>query len=167
MNIGSLPRFRDSPNLGSTTLRVRTTWMISWRGRALTLRSSAGLLINAANPCGGALPREWPLSVCIRRAQDSEPYYQVALSRAETGAVIIPDLALRLHPGVAALKESIASDEFGAFRVVRLEADSGAPDVDLVRVALPGVVDVIRACWARLKHFQPRATRRATSLISS
>ncbi len=108
---------------------------IDHRGESLRRCAAEGMAIICLHPPGA----------------DSEPYYQVALSRAETGAVIIPDLPLRLYPGAIALKESMASDEFGAFRVVRLEADSGAPGVDLVRVVLPQFVDVIRALLGEIE----------------
>jgi len=108
---------------------------IDQRGESLRRCAAEGMAIICLHPPGA----------------DSEPYYQVALSRAETGAVIIPDLPLRLHPGVAELNESMASDEFGAFRVVRLEADSGALGVDLVRVVLPQFVDVIRALLGEIE----------------
>ncbi len=40
-------------------------------------------------------------AICLHPpGPDSEAYYQVSMSRAETGAILVPDLALRLHPGV-------------------------------------------------------------------
>ena len=82
---------------------------------------------------------------------DSEPYYQVALSRAETGAVIVPDLPLRLHPGVATLREAMNTGELGAFRGIRLETDSAGEGVDLVRVVFARMVDVIRALLGEIE----------------
>ncbi len=90
--------------------------------------------------------------VCLHPpGADSEPYYQVALSRAETGAVIVPDLPLRLHPGVAALSEALATGSLGAFRGLRLEAVSGGEGVDLARVVFPRLVDVIRALLGEIE----------------
>jgi myo-inositol 2-dehydrogenase/D-chiro-inositol 1-dehydrogenase len=84
--------------------------------------------------------------ICLHPAgADSEPYYQVALSHAETGAIIVPDIPLRLHPGVAMLRAALGSDELGAFRGIRLEAESDAGGLDLVRVVFARHVDVIRA----------------------
>jgi myo-inositol 2-dehydrogenase/D-chiro-inositol 1-dehydrogenase len=84
--------------------------------------------------------------ICLHPAgADSEPYYQVALSRAETGALIVPDIPLRLHPGVAMLRAALSSGELGAFRGIRLEAESDDEGLDLVRVVFARQVDVIRA----------------------
>src|SRR3954453_7365544 len=82
---------------------------------------------------------------------DSEAYYQVSLSRAETGAVIVPDLPLRLHPGVARLSQALARGELGSFRGVRHEA-AASPDVhDLAREAFPQMVDVVRAILGEIE----------------
>src|SRR5262249_50068669 len=84
--------------------------------------------------------------ICLHPAgADSEPYYQVALSHAETGAIIVPDIPLRLHPGVAMLRAALSSGEVGAFRGIRLEAESDTEGLDLVRVVFARQVDVIRA----------------------
>src|SRR5262249_39063166 len=41
-------------------------------------------------------------AICLHPpGDDAEAYYQVALAREETGAVVVPDLPLRLHQGVA------------------------------------------------------------------
>jgi predicted dehydrogenase len=101
---------------------------IDQRGENLRRCAAEGLSIICLHPAGA----------------DSEPYYQVALSRAETGAVIVPDLPLRLHPGVAALREALDSGSLGTFRGVRLEASSPGRGVDLARVVFPRLVDVIR-----------------------
>jgi predicted dehydrogenase len=102
---------------------------IEQRGENLRRCAAEGLAVICLHPAGA----------------DSEPYYQVALSRAETGAVIVPDLPLRLHPGVAALREALDSGSLGTFRGVRLEANSPGHGVDLARVVFPRLVDVIRA----------------------
>jgi predicted dehydrogenase len=84
--------------------------------------------------------------VCLHPpGPDSEPYYQVALSREETGATIVPDLPLRLHPGVKPLVEALSSGALGSFRGLRLEAPSSGPGAGLVRVEFARAVDVIRA----------------------
>jgi predicted dehydrogenase len=90
--------------------------------------------------------------ICLHPAgADSEPYYQVALSRAETGAVIVSDMPLRLHPGVAKLRAALHSGELGAFRGIRLETDSENEDLDLVRVVFARLVDVIRALLGEIE----------------
>jgi myo-inositol 2-dehydrogenase/D-chiro-inositol 1-dehydrogenase len=102
---------------------------IEVRGEYLRRAAAEGLAVICLHPSG----------------IDSEAYYQVALSRTETGAVIVPYLPLRLHPAVAALRRAIATGELGAFRGLRLESPAGGEDIDLVRFALPRLVDVIRA----------------------
>ena len=53
-------------------------------------------------------------AICLHPpGPDSEAYYQVALSHAETGAVLVPDLPLRLHPGVEALRRAMQGEERG------------------------------------------------------
>jgi myo-inositol 2-dehydrogenase/D-chiro-inositol 1-dehydrogenase len=76
---------------------------------------------------------------------DSEAYYQVALSREETGATIVPDLPLRLHPGIKILRQALSSGELGSFRGLRFEATSTAIGSSLVRVGFARAVDAIRA----------------------
>jgi predicted dehydrogenase len=95
------------------------------RGEWLRRAAAEGLRIICRHPTG----------------DDSEAYYQVALSRAETGAVIVPDLAARLHPGVLALKEALEGPEAAGWRALRYEADA---EPDLARHAFARVVDLIR-----------------------
>src|SRR5262245_27335674 len=52
------------------------------RAEALRRAAAEGLAVVCLHPPG----------------DDSEAYYQVALSREETGAVVVPDLPARLHP---------------------------------------------------------------------
>jgi myo-inositol 2-dehydrogenase/D-chiro-inositol 1-dehydrogenase len=73
------------------------------------------------------------------------------LSRSETGAIIIPAMPLRLHPGVAAIRQALASSELGAFRGLRIEAQSAGEKVDLARVMVPRVVDVVRALLGEIE----------------
>lgn len=76
---------------------------------------------------------------------DADAYYQVALSRQETGAVVVPDLPARLHPGVATLRQALESGELGPFREIRYEGAAGDQGTDLLGDAFPRVVDVVRA----------------------
>ena len=108
---------------------------IELRGEYLRRCAAEGLAIVCLHPPGA----------------DSEPYYQVALSRAETGAIIVPDLPLRLHPGVSAMREALASDALGSFRGVRLESVSEGEGVDLARVVFPRLVDVIRVLLGEIE----------------
>jgi len=85
-------------------------------------------------------------AVCLHPpGPDSEAYYQVAMSRAETGAVIVPDLPARLHPGVAALRDALASGELGAYRGLLYETTGEPADGDFARHAFARAVDLVRA----------------------
>ena len=85
---------------------------------------------------------------------NADPYYQVALSREENGAIVVPDLPARLHPGLATLEKAIrdASDVGGmAIRytaisgmAVRYEVSVDPSHGDLLHHVLPRVLDVIR-----------------------
>ncbi len=105
------------------------------RGEYLRRAAAEGLAIICLHPSG----------------EDSEAYYQVSLSRAETGAIIVPDLPLRLHPGVTALRQALDTGELGAFRSVRLESPSPGDDVDLARFAFARLVDVVRAVLGEIE----------------
>lgn len=78
---------------------------------------------------------------------DADPYYQVALSKQETGAVVVPDLPARLHPGVAELRRALAEGGPGRRRAIRYEAAVGPEDGGnaLLAMTFPRVVDVVRA----------------------
>jgi myo-inositol 2-dehydrogenase/D-chiro-inositol 1-dehydrogenase len=61
-------------------------------------------------------------AICLHPpGENAEAYYQVALSRDETGAVVVPDLPGRLHPGVEAIRKIQADGNLGAFRGLRIE----------------------------------------------
>jgi predicted dehydrogenase len=81
---------------------------------------------------------------------DSEAYYQVAMSRHETGAVVVPDLPLRLHPGVDRLRTAMAEGTLGAFRSLRHEAPASA-DGGLVHAGFATAVDVVRALLGEIE----------------
>ena len=102
---------------------------LEFRGEALRRVAAAGLPAHCLHPPG----------------PDSEAYYQVALSREESGAVIVPDLPVRLHPGVGEIRHALNLQKLGAFRALRHESPAGPEGVDLARHALPRVVDVIRS----------------------
>jgi len=108
---------------------------IEQRGEVLRRAAAEGFAIICLHPPGA----------------DSEAYYQVALSRAETGAVIVPDLPLRLHPGVAALRQAASTGELGAFRGVRIESPSVGEGIDLARVVFPRLIDAVRALLGEIE----------------
>jgi len=85
-------------------------------------------------------------AICLHPpGDDSEAYYQVALSRDETGAVLIPDLPMRLHPGVAALELALLQQQLGAYRDLRYEIPAQTLEGDLTRHVFARAVDVVRA----------------------
>jgi myo-inositol 2-dehydrogenase/D-chiro-inositol 1-dehydrogenase len=87
-----------------------------------------------------------PVIVLHPPGPDADPYYNVALSRQETGAVVVPDLPARLHPGVAALGKALdAAGQGSGSRVVRYEMRAGPADGDLIAGAFARAVDVARA----------------------
>jgi len=82
-------------------------------------------------------------AICLHPpGDDSEGYYQVALSRHETGSVLVPDLPARLHPGLEALQRAIQGEDFGHFRAL-IQVSSGWDD--LVHDHFSKRIDVIRA----------------------
>ena len=108
---------------------------IADRGEALRRAAAEGNAIICLHPPG----------------PDSEGYYQVALSRSETGSVIVPDLPARLHPGVSALHRALSSEELGQFRALRLEINANAPGIDLVRIGFSTYVDFVRAILGEIE----------------
>ena len=87
----------------------------------------------------------WP-AICLHPpGDDAEAYYQVALSREETGAIVIPDLPARLHPAMETLRAAIQGRELGVSRGLRIEWPFDPDDGDLARHVLPQIVDAVRA----------------------
>jgi myo-inositol 2-dehydrogenase/D-chiro-inositol 1-dehydrogenase len=104
------------------------------RGEWLRRAAAEGFAIIALHPPG----------------PDSEAYYQVALSREETGAVIVPGVALRLHPGVHVIRRALSEGELGAFRGLRIEATTPV-GASLVLGAFARDVDVLRAILGEIE----------------
>ena len=125
----------------------------AFRAEALRRAAGEGLAIVALHPPG----------------PDADPYYQVALSRAESGAVVVPDLPGRLHPGVSALAKAMADGSLGAIRSVRLEAHypPGHPDADLIGRAFPRLVDVVRSLIGEIETLSATANTSAGSTIDA
>lgn len=82
---------------------------------------------------------------------DSEPYYQVSLSHAETGAIVVPDLPLRLHPGIDRLRQAIAEHSLGTFRGLRHESPAAPGEAGLIRGAFSRMVDPVRALLGEIE----------------
>jgi myo-inositol 2-dehydrogenase/D-chiro-inositol 1-dehydrogenase len=129
--LGSIPVARDLDDAlaraGIDAAIVGGT--LDQRGEFLRRAAAEGLTVLCLHPPGA----------------DSEAYYQVSLSRDETGAVIVPDMPMRLHPGVALLREAMNGGVLGAIRSVRLEMPA-TPDVDdLCGYVFARGVDVLRS----------------------
>lgn len=99
------------------------------RSEGLRRAAAAGLPVLCLHPPGA----------------DADAYYQVALSHQETGAIVVPDLPARLHPGLETLRQAIASQELGAYRGLRFEMPVGPADGSLLGVVFPRVIDAVRA----------------------
>jgi myo-inositol 2-dehydrogenase/D-chiro-inositol 1-dehydrogenase len=102
---------------------------IASRGESLRRAAAAGFSIICLHPPG----------------DDSEAYYQVALSGAETGAIVIPGLPGRLHPALAALWRALDDPSLGGFRGMRVEHRAEPAAGDLARHVLPRLIDPVRA----------------------
>ncbi len=74
---------------------------------------------------------------------NADPYYHVALSREETGAIVVPDAPFRLHPAIDDLQAAWYGRGVGSPCSMRLEVTTR--ETDLVRQAFPRYVDGIRA----------------------
>jgi myo-inositol 2-dehydrogenase/D-chiro-inositol 1-dehydrogenase len=136
---------------------------IASRGESLRRVAAAGLPAICLHPPGA----------------DSEAYYQVALSREETGAIVIPDLPGRLHPAIALFHTAIDDPvpELGGFRGLTIhaqvgpgsEAGAGAGDLDLARHEFARRVDLVRALVGEIETVtatgDPPGARPTDSLI--
>lgn len=150
----ALPAIRSTEDLDAALAAARVDAAVigGWpdlRSEGLRRAAAEGLAILALHPPG----------------PNADPYYQVALSRQETGAVVVPDLPLRLHPGFADLEKAIGDGRLGTFRGVRYEATLApdSPDADLLGRALPRTIDALRALLGDIEainaHGQPPGDR--------
>ena len=109
-------------------------------------------------------------AICLHPpGPNADPYYQVALSRQETGAIVVPDLPARLHPGVEALRTARADGSLGPIRSLRYEAPVGPHDGVLTAEAFPRVVDVVRSLLGEVESItatgDPAGPRPSRSLL--
>ena len=105
---------------------------------------------SAPRRSGGSPPRACR-PICLHPpGPDSEAYYQVAMSREETGAVLVPDLPARLHPGRRGRpRRPWTARSSGPFRGLRYEAPVGPAAGDLVRHEFARAVDLVRVAPRR------------------
>jgi predicted dehydrogenase len=91
-------------------------------------------------------------AICLHPpGPDADAYYQVSLSRQETGAIVIPDLPGRLHPAIAVLRQALQRRELGALRGIHYEAPVGPQDGELTGEVFPRVVDLVRALLGEIE----------------
>jgi myo-inositol 2-dehydrogenase/D-chiro-inositol 1-dehydrogenase len=91
-------------------------------------------------------------AICLHPpGPDSEAYYQVSMSRAETGAVLVPDLPARLHPAVVKVRRALDDDELGSYRGISYEVSGAISEGDLARVEFARAVDVVRALLGEIE----------------
>lgn len=131
------PIVANDPDEGLSVPNLRAAIVggsIDDRAEALRRAAADGLPILALHPPG----------------LNADPYYQVSMSRRETGAVIVPNLPLRLHPGVARLQEALENQTLGEFRTLRLSVPADPGD-DLARLAFARVVDAVRALLGEIQ----------------
>lgn len=123
------------------------------RGEALRRAAAEGLAVICLHPPG----------------EDSEAYYQVSLSRAETGAVIVPDLPARLHPGVAAVRAALDGPDAETFRAARFEASADPSAGDLARQPFARAADLVRSLVGEIEAVNasgdPTGDRPTESLV--
>lgn len=81
-------------------------------------------------------------------AEFADPYYAVELGRAESGAIVIPNLSGRLHPGIVRLRDLIAEAVRAGDRalVVRYEGSSTEPLI----IQFSRCVDILQALIGRV-----------------
>jgi predicted dehydrogenase len=109
-------------------------------------------------------------AVCLHPpGEDAEAYYQVALSHEETGAIVVPNLPTRLHPGIDSLRGAIDGTELGMFRSLLIEWSAVPEDGDLAREVFPRLVDLVRALIGEIEAVtatgNPPGTRPTESLV--
>ncbi len=84
---------------------------------------------------------------------DTDPYYQVALSNHEFGAVIVPDLPWRFHPAITEIRRLTKPDgEAGPIESVELELHVPATGGSLVLDPFSVWVDLIRVLIGEVEN---------------
>ncbi|MBI1322401.1 hypothetical protein GC170_04345 [bacterium] len=84
---------------------------------------------------------------------DTDPYYQVALSNHEFGAVIVPDLNWRFHPAISEIRRLTKPEgESGPIESVELELHVPSSGSSLVLDPFSTWVDVIRVLIGEVEN---------------
>ena len=84
---------------------------------------------------------------------NTDPYYQVTLSNHEFRAVVTPDLPLRFHPGIQAIRQATGTGgTAGPLRSIVLEISSPFTKQSLVLNPFSKWVDVIRFLMGEVEN---------------
>ncbi|MFM7128714.1 MAG: Gfo/Idh/MocA family oxidoreductase [Isosphaeraceae bacterium] len=76
---------------------------------------------------------------------NTDPYYQVALSNHEFGAIVIPNLPLRLHPGIQRIRsETGPNAPAGPISSIVIDIETDVDSQNLVLVPFTDWADVVR-----------------------
>ncbi|MDX2037942.1 MAG: hypothetical protein SFX72_14945 [Isosphaeraceae bacterium] len=76
---------------------------------------------------------------------NADPYYQVALSRHETGSFVVPDLPARFDPGMSEIKLALRSSQVGRPAELLIDVVEPPGDGDLVLLSFSRWADVARS----------------------
>jgi myo-inositol 2-dehydrogenase/D-chiro-inositol 1-dehydrogenase len=106
-----------------------------FRAEGLRRAAAAGLPVICLHPPG----------------PNADPYYQIALSHQETGALVIPDLPARLHPGFRVIAGAVERNDVGAYRELRYEVPIAMRGADLAVECFPKVVDAVRGILGEIE----------------
>jgi myo-inositol 2-dehydrogenase/D-chiro-inositol 1-dehydrogenase len=99
--------------------------------------------------------------------ENADPYYQVALSRQENGAIVVPDLPTRLHPAIAILQKTMREGPSEGSKLIRYDVTVEAIDGDLTGQIFPRVVDVARALMGEVRSVTATGLPAGTSPTES
>lgn len=84
---------------------------------------------------------------------NTDPYYQVALSNHEFKAIVLPDLPLRFHPGIAAMRQATRpGGPAGPVRSIVLETNHPHNSQSLVLDPFAAWVDVVRLLLGEIEN---------------
>ncbi|WP_156512672.1 hypothetical protein [Planctomyces sp. SH-PL62] len=122
------------------------------RAEALRRASVEGLAVVCLHPPGA----------------DALAYYHAAANVETAGGVVVPDLPMRLHPGLAPLRSAIVDGSLGEFRSLRQVVPAVVGE-DLVRVSFAQSIDVLRSLLGEFQTLtasgDPEGTEPAHDLV--
>lgn len=84
---------------------------------------------------------------------NTDPYYQVALSNHEFRSVVVPDLPMRFHPGIQAIRRATtAGGTSGAIRSIVVEVEFSGHTENLAYVPVTDWSDTIRGLIGEIEN---------------